>query len=463
MTSKAKLGENIVEGLISIRGASALEIIGQDDFKLPRLIASGTGGSIQVSQDVDEAISALAARLKSDRPTLSKTVRQAEWRTWVREAVGPVIARVDLSRPSAETGPELVAEVETALDGVLAGLVRREHAFGATIFSNGDIPRFDLGPVSIEPTLTWLGRKESEGEVTTATARRVRAVLNGKRVRKRPSGVDQLREDNILDVIRGCPYVVSVRIVGYGAGASLEVAATAARLALTTVALLWKDSTDALQGFRLQYDGPIHRRIALTFVPGRIILAGSTLRGRPWGPRIEVSDWLQELSQAASVFSAAGEAIAFLTSPDEQAPRRALMNGLLQAMLWFNAGCRDESGAHAVVNFSACLDALGGGKKAGGILRLLEARFGIAESDPIHPGGPTFKASVHRVYDDGRSRTVHGTSVKIGHDWTETRVLAEQLARLALLQCLDLAGTDSTCLTVADLLRTRAAPAGATP
>jgi hypothetical protein len=71
----------------------------------------------------------------------------------------------------------------------------------------------------------------------------------------------------------------------------------------------------------------------------------------------------------------------------------------------------------AIVKFSASMDALGGGHRAGGIRRVINARLAVKDSDTIRPGGPTMKATIDKIYSDGRSRTIHGTNEKLGHDW----------------------------------------------
>ena len=54
------------------------------------------------------------------------------------------------------------------------------------------------------------------------------------------------------------------------------------------------------------------------------------------------------------------------------------------------------------------------------------------------------KAAVDQIYSDGRSRTIHGTNTKLGHDWSGTKSLSEQFARLCLLACIDWAAANPT-------------------
>jgi hypothetical protein len=113
------------------------------------------------------------------------------------------------------------------------------------------------------------------------------------------------------------------------------------------------------------------------------------------------------------------------------------MNTFAQALLWFHEGCRDEVELMAVVKFSACLDALASGGKSNGIRSLIRARLGMQDNKPIRKDGPTMHQAVEEIYSSGRSRTIHGTNDKFGNDWSSTRALAEQFARLCLVMSLD--------------------------
>jgi hypothetical protein len=70
----------------------------------------------------------------------------------------------------------------------------------------------------------------------------------------------------------------------------------------------------------------------------------------------------------------------------------------------------------SVVKFSMSLDTLAVGSKADGIKRLVTARLGIGESQEIRKDGPTMGAAIDDIYSEGRSRTIHGTNEKLGHD-----------------------------------------------
>jgi hypothetical protein len=96
-----------------------------------------------------------------------------------------------------------------------------------------------------------------------------------------------------------------------------------------------------------------------------------------------------------------------------------------------------------IVKFSASMDALAVGTEDRGIRRVINARLKIKDETPIRPAGPTMKQVIDQIYKPGRSRTIHGTTDKLGHDWTVTRGLAEQWARLCLVSCIEWVGNNS--------------------
>ena len=195
----------------------------------------------------------------------------------------------------------------------------------------------------------------------------------------------------------------------------------------------------------LLFDRRVHQQKALTFVQGKTILAGSRLSHMPHGPWLEDGEWETLFAEQSSYFGVVGDVLSYLIDATAGGNRPAMLNAFAQALLWFHEGCRESVTLMGIVKFSATLDALSCGGKSGGIKRLIAARLGIPEQAPIRPGGPTLKAAIDQIYSDGRSRTIHGTNSKLGHDWSGTEGLSEQFARLCLLACFDWAAKNPLC------------------
>ncbi len=172
----------------------------------------------------------------------------------------------------------------------------------------------------------------------------------------------------------------SVTTTGLAAEAGREKALTAARLAIAAIALLWETPSRALEGINLLFDRRIHRQKALSFIPGKIVLAGFRLSHVPHGPWLKNGEWETEFAKYDNHFRVVGEILDYVIDATGNAARPRMMNALTHALLWFHEGCREIVTLLAIIKYSAALDALACGRKAGGIRRLINARLGIQDN-----------------------------------------------------------------------------------
>ena len=144
---------------------------------------------------------------------------------------------------------------------------------------------------------------------------------------------------------------------------------------------------------------------------------------------LQRDEWDNLVTESNTIFQCAGEVITYVTGGRDAVSRPELLNVLFQAFLWFHEGSREQVDAMAIVKLCAVMDALSCGRKKRGILNLVRSRLVIKDE-------VKFVKDLNRIYGDGRSRTVHGTSDKLQHDWSEGRDVAQHLARLCLMSCL---------------------------
>lgn len=429
--------ETLIVELTRVQAPGSMPDPDEEGFSFPGQIAVGNDHYIVTTREMERLIELSSQELKRSDPVLSRTHTDKEWNWMVRSAFGPALMLIDLDNDRQENARTVVAAIRAAIGKPAETYDPAEHTFGCTLFGDFAVSPFSIGPVQFEPRLTWLSRKLSECDVTETTARRVTRVWSGNKLRKRKASIESIRERDIIDAVGRCPYVCSVRTEGFASEAGRLKARMAARLAMTGIALCWALSSKALDGFRLLVDPSVRRQCSLVFKSKVKTLSGGKLIGLPHGPTISPEDWAKELTKHQAEFDVVGEAIAYCLSPDGKVVRPKLMNTFAQALLLFHEGCRDEVDLMAVVKFSACLDALASGGKSTGIRNLIRARLGMQDDKPIRKDGPTMHEAVQEIYCSGRSRTIHGTNDKIGNDWSSTRALAEQFARLCLVMCLD--------------------------
>ncbi|SEM19113.1 hypothetical protein [Xaviernesmea oryzae] len=429
--------EALIAEITRVQALDFMSDIDEGEFSFPGQIAAGDDRFIMTTREMERLIELSARELKRSNLLISRIHTDREWIWMVRSAFGPALMLIDLEGDPQANARTIVSEVCLAVNEYIESYDHAEHVLGCTLFSNFEVPHFSIGPVHFEPRAAWLSRNFSEGKVNKITARRVARAWSGQKLRNRKPTRESIKERHILDVIQNSTYVCSVWTEGLAAEAGRLKAQTAARLAMTGIALRWANSSRALDGFKLQVDQPSRRQPSITFTSNKRIIFGSNLKGMPHGPYINAERWANLLSEYQKFFQIVGEAIAYYLSADGKAPRSKLMNTFAQALLWFHEGCKEEIHLIALVKFSACLDTLASGGKSNGIRSMIKARLGVPSDKPIRKDGLTMHEAVDEIYSLGRSRTIHGTNDKIGNDWSSTRELAEHLARLCLLTCLE--------------------------
>ncbi len=404
------------------------------DFSLVGQIKVEGDQVINLSKSMERSIRMIAVELKRNDPTLAKTHTDDEWRQTVRSCLAFALAKINTGSDPDEHAKGALVTLRKSLKEYTYG--PREFVFGCTLFEAPNIPGFDIGPVRFEPRSEWLTRKEQDGAIKKITARRVRQTWSGHKSRKRKGSVDALFEHSILSTVGENPYVCSVKTTGLAPEAGRLKALTAARLAMTAIALRWEIPSDPLRGFNLTMDGAPRSQKTLAFVPNVMFTTSETSHVMPYGAAISAAEWTTELSTHRLLFDSVGEAIDYFINATGNVARPNLMNTLSQALLWFHEGCREHVTLMAVVKFSASLEALAMGKESEGILKLIAARLGMARDQLIRKDGPTLQAAIDKIYKDGRSQTIHGNSRWIGHDWSSTRMVSEILSRLCLISAL---------------------------
>jgi hypothetical protein len=444
MTSTIDLTSEIIRELTAIQGKPPNALVQEGDFPIPSMLPSGADGGIWVTKSIEKNIATLAAHLKTADATLERRFTDAEWVRAVRQAIGPCLARIDLDNDLAANASTVLTETRAVLSAGTIGGQECEYALPCTLFGNFEIEPFSIGSVLFEPREKWLERKAADEAIPQAIADRVARRWRGESFERVSDNLSHLREESIINAFGRCSFVCSINTSGYASEAGKDRALTAARLALTMIALLWPTPSKTLEGFNLLHDRSVRIQSVLSFIPGKVSLPGSKLSQMPHGPTLKRGEWENEVATRAPYFGVCGEVLDFMLSPTGAVARPNLMNTLAQSLIWFHEACRESVGLMAVVNFAAAMDALACGHKSNGILALINARLGIAVSAPVYANGPTLRAAIETIYSEGRSRAIHGVSQKIGHDWTSTRNLAEQLARLSLSASLIWAASNST-------------------
>lgn len=431
----ANLREHIIAILEELKRIQAIEKFPNLEEGFPGLMSTGDRGSFLVTQKIEREVKAIASILLQNDSNAARQFTMSEWKKLVRQAFGLALGGVDLDHDLGENAETILVAVRKTIGESRKTYGPLHCAVGCTLFGNLDVKPIVIGPVRIETREDWLERNKTAGAVTSVIAKRLQRLWSsGRKSKKLIKHIDQIREQDVIDAIGNCPFVCSIQTDGLAPETGKDKALMAGRMALAAISLLWQKPSTALDGFRLSADGDVRVLKVLTFIPGKVTIAGQKLSHLPTGYTFKPGEWNAQAAGSAYLFEVAGKILEFFLHPNGQVARPALMNTLMQALLWFHEGCRETIGAMAVVKFASVLDALSCGGEVEGIRKLLTARVGFKDDSVItKSSGLTMKQAVDQLYRGGRSRTVHGTNEKLMHDWEEMRNLAEILARLCLV------------------------------
>lgn len=433
-TSCLRLVENILKEIYGLpRGPFWVrDVVVEKRYSFPVTLNVGNGRQIYITPEIDAMIWSLSKSVMVEyfRPHKSDFTNP-EWRRMVKRAFGEAIVDHDDEAVAKKDAGAVLEGTRTTLRDWINNIQKREYVFGCDFCKvSSQLKPLSIGSVLFEPRLTWLERMYDSGNVSKVSLSRIGRIWRGDRLGKRTDSEDQLREKEILDTIGECAFVCSVAVAPSGAEAGLQKALMAARVAMAAIALAWEKPSSVLNVMGLAFDREPHLRRNLVLLPDGHIGHEMSWSYRPGGVYwMQQEEWDDLVKEFDAIFDCAGEVVNYTTLGGNAVSRPDILNVLFQALLWFHEGSREQSDSMAIVKFCAAMEALSCGRKKRGILNLVRSRLVIKDENQ-------FGKDLDRIYGEGRSRAVHGTSDKLGHDWSDDRQLAEGLTRLCLLSCL---------------------------
>lgn len=432
LMNKQQLIETVLAELIAAQSPAALAPPKRGSFSFPPTLPVGDGHVIPATERMIEAIGSFADLLTENDPQLARSYTKKDLMKVMRRVFGETLAKIDLNDPAEFNREQVQAGVADRFYAEIDGQrIEQQFLFGCWFLAGTTSHSIRVGPVIFEDRATWLARASSEGRVSAITGRRLIRLWKGARLSKRTPSADNELEQSVLDVLANCPFACSVETRGLVATSAEQKALLAARLAQTAVALLWASPSGVLDRLGLLYDGDVRRQHYVTFGSARRWGSSSSISRMPSGP-VTPTDWEETWAESGWVMTQIGEALSAYVDPAMPVTRPKLLNALFLSLWWFHEGCVERSPLMATVKFAASMDTLADGGRRPGIVRFIEARGGSPSNTAILTTGETPFELVSEIYDYARSRTMHGSNNRVGHDWSETRSRAEMLARLCL-------------------------------
>ena len=413
------------------------DVVLANRYSFPVTLNIGNGRHIYITPEIDAMIDSLSKCIFDEYfETRKADFTDPEWCRMVKRAFGEALVDPDDKRVVEKDAGEVLAATTENLCDWVDGLQGRDYIFGCHLCNIFDLKPLRMGPVLFEPRLVWLERANTDENISNISLSRIGRAWRGKRLRKRRDSKDWIREEGILETVGACDFVCSVSIAETGPEAGRQKALMAARLATTAISLAWEMPSSALDVMRLTFDREPHRQANFVLFPNNHFGYRTSWSHLPGGITWQTKEeWESLVTAFERIFDCTGEVITYVTSGQDAVSRPQLLNVLFQALLWFHEGCREQVDSMAIVKFCVAMEALSCGRKKRGILNLVRSRLVVKDKN-------RFRKNLDRIYCEGRSRTVHGTSDSLGHDWSESRQFAERLARQCLLSCLQRASED---------------------
>lgn len=400
-------------------------------------ITDSSGAQIVLNAKVDTEIRIVADWLLEQRPTAKSEYTLGEWRNLVRNSFADPLAAVDLSAEVEESGKSLKKAVEAAVSAACEKVSVRFMTIGCTLFVETLPEPLVIGPVRFETKTDWLARVEKAGQITSRIHKRLERALAGRRLAEPKDLRQKHDEDAILGVLKSSKLVCTIETKNLAPAMAEARAIIGARLALVALALFWERPSSALKGFHLSVDPGSRTVERLFFVPsGKHVASGSRLVGHSRGQSVRPWSLSKFFDETRGRLDVAGRMIECWTSTDAYDQATPVLRTLAQSLFFFSEGCREENDLMAIVKFVSALEALAQGQKAAKIKALLKARIGFEKGAKVYVDKDMDEV-VDWLYSKHRSRTLHGTNPDILRDWSDARGLAEVLARMGLIACME--------------------------
>ncbi|OAO04807.1 hypothetical protein A8B75_06585 [Sphingomonadales bacterium EhC05] len=406
-------------------------------ISFPPALWLGDGRSIRVTEALLDAVYAYTRICWNNDPALKPRFKIDELNKLTAQSFGLALAEIDLDDSDAQLHPVVSEHVEELLDKQIAGHNRPiDLTLGCHLIEGDEPYPLQVGPVVFETREAWRLRMLAAGKLSPTTARRLYARWSGTSPRKRKRSFDSFVEESIVDAIGECPVVCSVATDGLSGKYIQEKGLLAARLAMTAISLTWYRPSEGLRWMNLLYDRRRSHRHTVLFGSGTNVGSNSACAELPLG-RYSEPELLESLRSYRWLFEQIGEAIYGYIQPNRSMKRPKVLNALFLSLCWYHEACRESLDQIATTKFAASMDALTGGKGVPGILSLISARLGPKPDDPLMKDGRKTKKVIAQIYNDGRSKLIHGASADFAHDWTQVRVSAEVIGRWLLVSSCD--------------------------
>ncbi|MRT28661.1 hypothetical protein [Herbaspirillum sp. CAH-3] len=406
---------------------------------LPDFVTAESGMQVHFTRDARRALRKISETLLGNRSPDSIKVEIGPYEKVVRQIIADLYAQDDFEESMADEGKKVIEKLKLLSEQLLrSNSDEFTHYIPAwTVGLENDSP-FKLGPVTIFNRMDWIDRVEfspkamktflGESEANHHWKDLVRSALG-----KQSGEVDLAGlAGPVYSAVSTCPALLEVTVRGYEQDFSKKLAKLVAKTALDCTSLVLGSAEFFFQQAVQEERLPPAGSDSLMSTNGYLWLPGSSIGKRLRhlsGARLrQAKDDVNLLvPEFSSILSA-------LIDPASHSHPKLAMRWAT-ALDWFGEGNRELSDAIAVAKLGSCLDVLGCGGKFAGI-RDMVINLTDTSGDTIVVKGDrplTLAELIKNIYDDGRSKILHGTHFDRLKSFEVERRQASEVARVVLI------------------------------
>lgn len=410
-----------------------------DEFGLPDFVTTTNGMQCHFTRIARKTLTRLSELMHSNRLGNLPKIELKEYEKVARRVIADMYTEgkfEDLSKTGDKTAIKIM---RTSIEEQIANITHEyTHYFPAwTVGLESEKP-FSIGPVRFLTRNQWIDTVDfpkSEKEMFLASPEvnfRWKEILKQALLKPRDLRPPEGLAGVVYSAVNECPSLLEVTIRNYEKEYSRKLAKLVCRTALDAISLGLGGAEffhqQTLQEERL----PPVASSSLIGSNGFLWLPGISLSKRI--PRLSSALATQALGDMKNLLPAFASILYGLVNPaDHKHPK--LANRWATALDWFGEGNRESSDAIALAKLGTCLDVLSSGGRYEGIAQMVTHLTGIGEDTHVieEPMPRTLKQLVKDIYDDGRSKILHGTYFDRLESFARERQHAAYLARVVLI------------------------------
>lgn len=412
-----------------------------EERDFPDYFTAKNGAHVHFTTAARKATQKISETLYANRPADSIKIELSNYGKIIQQLVADLYAEDEFSNFSATGDMDVIGKLKALAEERFPPSDQiYTHYFPAWTVGFERLAPLKLGPVTFWNRTDWINAvdfpprgKEEYLNATEANLNWKSLLIEALQRPKAEVELDGLAAP-MYTAISTCPALLGITIKGYEKDLSRKLAKLVCKTALDSVSLTLGASEFFYQQALAEERLPPVGSDSIIETNGFLWLPGSSLSKRI--PILSGKLLEKASDDIAPILPAISSILEGLVSPNAHSHPK-LAHRWATALDWFGEANRESSDLIAVAKLGTCLDVLACGGQNAGICEMIVNLTGKSRDTIVVNGDRqrTLQQLVKEIYDDGRSKILHGTHVDRLKSLARERHQAAHLAKIALLEC----------------------------